>query len=95
MSRCGDCIHYKICDPYVSPNESFPEVRGGCGAFQTNDLNKVVEELFSDLKKEIHNKAVRSYDCKIDPYISLKVLDGIIQNYINKYTEGKKHENKN
>ena len=54
---------------------------------------KVVLELLSDLKKEIHNKAVHSHNCKIDSYISLKALDGIIQKYINKYTEGKKHEN--
>ena len=30
---CKDCIHYAICDPYVAPNESFPEVEGGCTAF--------------------------------------------------------------
>lgn len=52
-----------------------------------------VEDILSDLKKEIHNEAVHPYACKIDPYISLKVLDDIIQKYINKYTEGKKHEN--
>ena len=34
MSICKDCIHYEICDPYVSPNESFPEVEGGCTAFR-------------------------------------------------------------
>ena len=50
--------------------------------------------LLSDLKIEAHNKAVHPCGCKIDPYISLKVLDGIIQKYINKYyEEGKKNEN--
>lgn len=34
MSVCKDCIHYPVCIPYVSPNESFPEVEGGCGAFK-------------------------------------------------------------
>ena len=35
MSICKGCIHYEICIPYVSPNESFPEVEGGCGAFKS------------------------------------------------------------
>ena len=35
MSICKDCIHYEICDPYVSPNESFPETEGGCKCFKT------------------------------------------------------------
>ena len=34
MSICKDCIHYEICDPYVSPHESFPEVEGGCRCFK-------------------------------------------------------------
>ena len=51
----------------------------------------VAEQLLSDLKIEAHNKAVHPCGCKIDPYISLKVLDGIIQKYINEYyEEGKK-----
>lgn len=48
-------------------------------------------DLLSEIKKEAHNKAVHPCGCKIDPYISLKVLDGIIQKYINEYyEEGKK-----
>lgn len=43
--------------------------------------------LLSEIKKEAHNKAVHPCGCKIDPYISLKVLDGIIQKYINEYYE--------
>lgn len=40
---CKDCIHYPICDPYVAPNESFPEVEGGCGAFKAKaDFVEVV-----------------------------------------------------
>jgi hypothetical protein len=30
---CKDCVHYEVCDPYVSPNECFPEV-GGCKCFK-------------------------------------------------------------
>ena len=62
---------------------------------QSKTINKVktevASEILSDLKIEAHNKAVHPCGCKIDPYISLKVLDGIIQKYINEYyEEGKK-----
>lgn len=55
---------------------------------------EVALALLSDLKIEAHNKAVHPCGCKIDAYISLKDLDGIIQKYINEYyEEGKKNEN--
>lgn len=41
MSLCKDCIHYEICDHYVAPNESFPEVEGGCKCFK--DKSDIVE----------------------------------------------------
>lgn len=42
MSICKDCIHYEICDKYVSPNESFPEV-DGCKCFKASaDVVEVV-----------------------------------------------------
>lgn len=31
--RCGDCEDFHICEEYVDPNETFPEVKGGCPAF--------------------------------------------------------------
>ena len=37
---CKDCIHYEICDPYVSSNESFPEVNG-CKCFK--DKSRYIE----------------------------------------------------
>ena len=43
MSICKDCIHYEICSPYVAPNESFPEVEGGCRCFKAKaDVVEVV-----------------------------------------------------
>ncbi len=39
--KCGDCIHYGVCEPYTSPNESFPEVKGGCPAFK--DKSRYIE----------------------------------------------------
>lgn len=57
----------------------------GC-KLDTNAIkSKFAEDLLSEIKKEAHNKAVHPCGCKIDPYISLKVLDGIIQKYINEY----------
>ena len=34
MAQCKDCIHYEICDEYVSPCESFPKT-DGCKCFKT------------------------------------------------------------
>ena len=43
MGICKDCIHYEICDTYVAPNESFPEVEGGCRCFKAKaDMVEVV-----------------------------------------------------
>lgn len=38
MKRCGNCIHYDVCDKYVEASESFPEMKGGCGAFKDKAL---------------------------------------------------------
>jgi hypothetical protein len=40
MAKCGDCIHYEKCKPYVDKEESFPEV-GGCDAFKKNTAYKI------------------------------------------------------
>lgn len=37
---CKDCIHYEICDKYVSPCESFPET-DGCKCFK--DKSRYIE----------------------------------------------------
>lgn len=49
-----------------------------------------IEILFSDLKKEIHDKAVYTHRRGVDPYINLNTLDGILRNHLNKYREVKK-----
>lgn len=38
MKKCGNCMHYEVCEKYVEPNESFPEFKGGCPAFTDKDL---------------------------------------------------------
>jgi hypothetical protein len=37
MSICGKCIHYEICDEYVSPCETFPEIENGCPCYKSKD----------------------------------------------------------
>ena len=59
MSICKDCIHYEICDEYVSPCESFPEVEGGCKCFK--NAADVVEVRHGEWKK-LYDKAPR-YVC--------------------------------
>ena len=44
--------------------------------------NYKTEDLFSDFKKEIHDAAVYPQARDVKPYITLKVLDAIINNYI-------------
>lgn len=34
---CKDCVHYNVCSPYTSPNESYPEVNG-CKCFKDKSL---------------------------------------------------------
>lgn len=42
MTRCGDCLHFRNCSHYVTPEETFPEV-GGCSAFKNKgDFVEVV-----------------------------------------------------
>ena len=48
MAQCKDCIHYEICDEYVSPCESFPEV-DGCKCF-TNKADVVPKSEYEQLK---------------------------------------------
>ena len=52
MAQCKDCIHYEICDEYVSPCESFPEV-DGCKCF----LNKADVVPKSEVDK-LQNKLI-------------------------------------
>lgn len=43
---------------------------------------KRIETILSDLKKEIHNRAVYPHGIGGSPYITLKVLDAIIKNKV-------------
>ena len=70
---CKDCIHYGICDPYVAPNESFPEV-GGCKCFvSTADVVEVVR-----CKDCIHSRNMPLGLCYLhtEPYDNAKGYKG-------------------
>lgn len=43
---------------------------------------EVAREILSDLRKKIHDRAVYPHNAGIDPYISLKVVDAIIEKEI-------------
>ena len=76
MSICKDCIHYEICDEYVSPNESFPEVEGGCKCFKASA--DVVEVRHGYWKDRYENKyANHYYECFV---CGGAALDGIKNN---------------
>lgn len=46
-----------------------------------------IADILSDLKREIHNKAVFTNIKGVDPYVTLKTVDAIIANAVKRYTE--------
>lgn len=46
-----------------------------------------IADILSDLKREIHNKAVFANIKGVDPYVTLKTVDAIIANAVKQYTE--------
>ena len=46
-----------------------------------------VGDILSDLKKEIHNRAVFANIKGVDPYVTLKMIDAVINGFIKKYGE--------
>lgn len=55
MNKCGDCIHFKICEPYTTKNECFPEVNG-CKAFEKKpdkQLRKALEIMKARNESEV------------------------------------------
>ena len=45
------------------------------------------KQVLSDLKKQVHDKATYPHNSGIDPYMSLKMFDAILNNIIKKYSE--------
>ena len=54
------------------------------------DENKIVRDALSDLKRQVHSKAIYPDAISVYPFITIKAFDAIVQNYINKYSEDRK-----
>lgn len=50
---------------------------------RSDDKAEIARDILSDLKRQIHDKAVHPHSAGVDAYISLKAFDAILQNYIN------------
>ena len=85
MPRCKDCIHYKVCAWCFEADN--------CAFFETSaDVvpRSEIIKVLSDLKKEIHDKAVYPNISGVDSYISLKKVDAILSEYMNDTEKRKK-----
>lgn len=94
MPKCKDCVHYKICEEYVTPEESFPEMEGGCGAYRSvkDEINNEVSKVISDIRKRIHDRAVHGYG-PVSGYVLTKEIDAILNEYKEKYSRKVMKEN--
>lgn len=87
MARCEKCIHDKVCDEWAV-SSGLPFVNADtCEHYKpAADIatkNEVAKNTLLEFKKLIHNKAVYPNSQDIPNYISLKVFDAILQNYLN------------
>ena len=98
MKQCKDCVHFKVCEFYEDGHYLDGDCcmdANQCSLYATaaDDHHADVRNYFlntlSDLKKEIHDKAVYPMVPDIKPYISIRAVDAIINNYI----EGERRKN--
>ena len=91
MKQCKDCVHFKVCEFYEDRDDCDGDCcmdANQCSSYATaaDDHHADVKDYFlntlSDLKKEIHDKAVYPMASDIKPYITIRALDAIINNYI-------------
>lgn len=96
MATCKECIHEKLCVIKAFPDafENTQWEKEPCDHFKCADVvpKKEIANVLSNLKHKIHDKAVRPNNAGIDAYISLKVFDAILQNFL-KRLEEKNYEN--
>ncbi len=50
--------------------------------------DKSTRDVLLDLKREIHNNAVYPHGYEVAPYITVKVFDAVLNNFIKKYEGG-------
>lgn len=61
MSKCGDCIRFEKCQPYVTENECFPEEKGGCKAFKRKTkISQLYYKLLSITNRNEFIKTLRN-----------------------------------
>ena len=78
MGKCDTCRANKVCDHNWYGFEN-------CGNYIPADT---VTNVISDIKKIIHSNATYPiYGGAIGNYITLKAVDALLQDYLNKYTK--------
>ena len=86
MAQCKDCIHYEICDEYVSPNESFPEV-AGCKCFKTAEDVKLdramslMEKFLLEDQEARYNALMAEHDRELARKIFEEIDQAIAEQY--------------
>ena len=53
---------------------------------------EVARVILSDLKKAVHNKAVYSNYRDVEHFVTLKVFDAVLNDFVKRYTEGDRRE---
>lgn len=83
MATCKECIHEKLCVIKAFPDafENTEWSKEPCDHFKM--AQGEIKNALLELKKQIHDKATYPETQGISPYISLKVVDAILQNYLN------------
>ena len=92
--KCENCIHDKACNmwavdsgiPFVNADtcEHYkPTIDGALKSATEKPMFENTKHILLYLKRDIHNKATYPETQGISPYISLKVFDAILQNYLN------------
>ena len=56
------------------------------------DGKKEVANVLSDLKKAVHNKAVYSNYRDVEHFVTLKVFDAVLNDFVKRYTGGESRE---
>ena len=83
--ECGRCIHYPVCEAFVSPRESFPEVEGGCGCFKDKDD---YEPSRTQLMREHDEEVVRSFAKWLIARPGNSIYCGDLPDLVLEYIEG-------
>ena len=90
MAQCKDCIHYEICDEYVSPCESFPET-DGCKCFKTAEDVKLdramslMEKFLLEDQDARYNALMAEHDRELAREVFKEIEELVITDDLEKY----------